>query len=51
MATTQVPQGQQSRLRAGAALMTLAGLGFIVYGIIFFVMNFTDSILELGIGP
>ena len=31
--------------------MTLAGLGFIVYGIIFFVVNLTDSFLELGIGP
>jgi hypothetical protein len=31
--------------------MALAGLGFIGYGAIFFIMNFTDSFLELGIGP
>jgi len=37
-------------LRLGGSLMTLAGLGFIGYGIIFFVRNFTDSFLELGIG-
>lgn len=37
-------------LRAGSALMALAGLGFIGYAVIFFVLNFTDSFLELGIG-
>jgi hypothetical protein len=31
--------------------MALAGLGFIGYGVIFFIRNFTDSFLELGIGP
>jgi hypothetical protein len=31
--------------------MALAGLGFVGYGAIFFVRNFTDSFLELGIGP
>lgn len=36
-------------LRLGGSLMTLAGLGFIGYGVIFFVRNFTDSFLELGI--
>jgi hypothetical protein len=30
--------------------MALAGIGFIGYGVIFFVRNFTDSFLELGIG-
>ena len=30
--------------------MALAGLGFIGYGVIFFVLNFTDTFLELGIG-
>lgn len=39
-----------SRLRLGSALMALAGVGFIGYGFIFFVLNFTDSFLELGIG-
>ena len=36
-------------LRVGSALMALAGLGFIGYAVIFFVLNFTDSFLELGI--
>ena len=31
--------------------MTLAAIGFIGYAVIFFVRNFTDSFLELGIGP
>ena len=41
---------ETTSLRSGAGLMSLAGLGFIGYGIIFFVRNFTDSFLELGIG-
>lgn len=36
-------------LRLGSGLMALAGLGFVGYAAIFFVMNFTDSFLELGI--
>lgn len=36
-------------LRLGGSLMTLAGLGFVGYAVIFFVRNFTDSFLELGI--
>ena len=51
MSTLQAPASQQSRLRTGSLLMALAGLGFIGYGVIFFIMNFTDSFLELGIGP
>lgn len=39
-----------SRLRLGSAIMTLGGIGFIGYGLIFFVRNFSDSFLELGIG-
>jgi phosphoglycerol transferase MdoB-like AlkP superfamily enzyme len=31
--------------------MTLAGIGFIGYAVIFFIRNYTDSFLELGIGP
>ena len=38
-------------LRAGAGLMTLAAVGFVGYGVVFFIRNFTDSFLELGIGP
>ncbi len=39
-----------ARLRWGAAIMAVAGLGFVGYAVIFFVRNFTDSFLELGIG-
>ena len=38
-------------LRIGSWLMGLAAVGFIGYAVIFFVRNFTDSFLELGIGP
>jgi hypothetical protein len=38
-------------LRNGSTLMLLAAIGFIAYALIFFVRNFTDSFLELGIGP
>ncbi len=56
MATLAANVGKGTRahsfdLRVGPGLMALAGLGFIGYGIIFFVRNFTDSFLELGIGP
>jgi len=44
-------QTDEARLRVGSAIMALAGLGFVGYGAIFFVRNFTDSFLELGIGP
>ncbi|MPZ88375.1 MAG: hypothetical protein GEU81_09920 [Nitriliruptorales bacterium] len=40
-----------TRLRAGAGIMTAAAAGFIGYAVIFFVRNFTDAFLELGIGP
>ncbi len=40
-----------NRLRVGSGLMTAAAIGFIGYAVIFFVRNFTDSFLELGIGP
>lgn len=33
----------------GAGLIALAGLGFIGYGIIFFVLNFSEHFLELGV--
>lgn len=41
----------ESQLRAGAALMSLGAIAFVGYALIFFVRNFTDSFLELGIGP
>jgi cytochrome bd-type quinol oxidase subunit 2 len=39
------------RLAQGSAIMALAGLGFVGYGLLFFVRNFSGSFLELGIGP
>ena len=42
---------ESARLRVGAGLMTLGAVAFIGYAVIFFVRNFTDSFLELGIGP
>ena len=45
-AERQAAQG----LRTGATIMAIAGLGFVGYAVIFFVRNFTDSFLELGIG-
>ena len=49
--TVHLAPAAESRLHLGAGLMGLAGLGFIGYGVIFFVRNFTDAFLELGIGP
>jgi hypothetical protein len=37
-------------LRTGAGLMSIGALAFVGYAVIFFVLNFTDSFLELGIG-
>jgi len=39
-----------SALRAGTGLMTLGAAAFVGYALIFFIRNFTDSFLELGIG-
>lgn len=41
---------ESSELRLGSGLMVFAAIGFIGYAVIFFVRNFTDSFLELGIG-
>jgi hypothetical protein len=51
-ATTAAPTTVDGtrRLRVGSAVMALAGLGFIGYAVMFFVRNFTNSFLELGIG-
>ena len=43
-------QAAERSLRAGSWLMGIAAVGFIGYAVIFFVRNFTDSFLELGIG-
>jgi hypothetical protein len=37
-------------LRIGSGLMTFAGVAFIGYAVWFFIRNFTDDFLELGIG-
>jgi hypothetical protein len=55
MATVTWEQGRAEpvagALRWGTRLMGAAAIGFIGYAVIFFVRNFTDSFLELGIGP
>ena len=53
MTSTEHPPTTRSAsgsLRLGSALMALAGVGFIGYGVIFFAVNFSSSFLELGIG-
>ena len=50
-ADVRVPTAADSSgLRVGSGLMAFAAIGFISYALIFFVRNFTDSFLELGIG-
>jgi len=44
-------RGGTQALRVGSWLMGLAAVGFVGYAAIFFVRNFTDAFLELGIGP
>ena len=54
MATIAETRGERraadGSLRTGSWLMGLAAVGFIGYAVIFFIRNFTDSFLELGIG-
>jgi hypothetical protein len=40
----------EQRLRTGTALMSFGALAFVGYAVIFFILNFTDRFLELGIG-
>jgi hypothetical protein len=40
-----------SDLTRGSLLLNVAALGIILYAIVFFIVNFTDGFLELGIGP
>jgi hypothetical protein len=49
--SVSLSQAEPGTLRIGSALMLVAAVGFIGYAVIFFVRNFTDSFLELGIGP
>src|SRR5215211_3316919 len=37
-------------LPIGSILMTIGGIAFVGYAVIFFIRNFTDAFLELGIG-
>lgn len=41
---------QDRNLRTGSWLMAIGAGAFIGYAVVFFVLNFTDSFLELGIG-
>jgi hypothetical protein len=50
VSTAEVERRGSSQLVWGTWLMTIAGLAFIGYGIIFFIRNFTGDFLELGIG-
>jgi hypothetical protein len=45
------PAQTASAIRNGSTLMAVAAAGFIGYAVLFLVRNFTDSFLELGIGP
>jgi cytochrome bd-type quinol oxidase subunit 2 len=55
MATTAAAQTREKvaerSLRSGSWLMGVAAVGFIGYAVLFLVRNFTDSFLEVGIGP
>jgi hypothetical protein len=48
--TADARREESAALKWGVNLMTFAALAFIGYAVIFFVRNFTDSFLELGIG-
>ena len=50
-ADSRLDHADSASLRWGSGLMGLAAVGFIGYAVIFLVRNFTDSFLELGIGP
>lgn len=49
--TAQRSHRADSDLRNGSWLMGIAAVAFVGYAVVFFVRNFTDSFLELGIGP
>lgn len=48
--TAEERHEESTALKWGVNLMTLGAVAFIGYAAIFFVRNFTDSFLELGIG-
>jgi hypothetical protein len=47
-ATFGATRAGAAKLTRGAAIMAIAGIGFVGYGVLFFVQNFT-GFLELGI--
>jgi hypothetical protein len=47
-ATFGATRAGEAELTGGAAIMAIAGIGFVGYGLLFFVQNFT-GFLELGI--
>ena len=49
--TSDAYRAESQSLRWGVYLMSFGALAFVGYAVIFFVRNFTDSFLELGIGP
>jgi hypothetical protein len=49
--TTMTTTRDDRNLKTGSWLMGVGAVAFIGYAIVFFVLNFTDSFLELGIGP
>src|SRR5512132_2439093 len=51
MTTTTATGRRSGAIRNGATLMAVAAAGFIGYAGLFLVRNFTNSFLELGIGP
>ena len=47
-ATSGATRAGEAKLTRGAAVMAIAGIGFVGYGVLFFVQNFT-GFLEVGI--
>jgi hypothetical protein len=48
--TAETQREESTALKWGVNLMTLGAVAFIGYAVIFFILNFTDNFLELGIG-
>src|SRR5215203_2091749 len=48
--TTRAGRAGTAALTWGVYLMTLGAIAFTGYAVVFFVLNFTDSFLKLGIG-
>ena len=49
-ASATAPSRERRLIDIGSGLMALAGVGFVGYGILFFIRTFGDGFLELGIG-